>query len=146
SRIDDAIGFVVKQGGHIFYYLVFPTADKTWVFDKQTELWVEDMWQDSEGVEHRSRLACATRAYGLNVGLDWQTGALLKIDQDAVTDLGQPIVRRRSFPHIVSNGNRVSYSSFSADMQAGEVSGPNSEIFLRYSDDRGRTWSNPISQ
>jgi hypothetical protein len=146
SKVSDGIGFVVKLGGHIFYYLTFPSVDATWVYDKQTELWHEETWTDNNGREHRSRLSAAAFAYGLNWGQDWETGALYQIDPDTFTDNGVAIVRRRGFPHILSNGNRVSYASFRADMQAGEASLGDSIVFLRWSDDRGRTWGNALDQ
>jgi len=169
--VSDAIGFMVKLGGHIFYYLTFPSADATWVYDKQTELWHEETWTDGQGQEHRSRLVAASLAYGINYGQDWENGTLYQIDPDSFTDAGVAIVRRRGFPHILSNGNRVSYGSFSADMQAGEQGAygdiltegealietetgeplltaepPAAQVFLRWSDNRGRTWGNPIAQ
>ena len=41
--INDAIGFTYQQEGHQFYFLTFPTADKTWCFDLSTGQWHERM-------------------------------------------------------------------------------------------------------
>lgn len=151
SRIDDAIGFTYQQGGHIFYVLTFPTADRTWVYDKQTDLWHERNSIDANGVEHRWRPNCAVNAYGTVVALDYQNGKLYKLDLNSFNEDGLPIVRRRGFPHLVSNGNRVSYACFRADIQCGEIANysqtsPAPMIFLRWSDDRGRSWRNPVGQ
>lgn len=146
--VSDAVGFCYKQKGHIFYVLTFPTADKTWVYDKQTLLWHEETWIDANGLEHRSRLVAAANAYDKNLGLDWETGTVYVIDPTVYTDMEQPIVRRRGFPHMVSQGNQVSYGSFRADMQAGEAldNATDTSVFLRFSDDRGKTWGNPLEQ
>lgn len=41
STIDDAIGMTYQLGGHAFYILTFPTADKTWQYDFSTGVWSE---------------------------------------------------------------------------------------------------------
>lgn len=33
ANIGDAIGYARQQGGHVFYVLTFPEADKTWAYD-----------------------------------------------------------------------------------------------------------------
>lgn len=173
NTLSDAIGFCYKQAGHVFYVLTFPSANKTWVFDKTAGQWHERVYIDNDGQENRWRGMCYALAYGTDVTLDWQTGDLLKIDLDNYTDAGQPIVRRRGFPHLVNDGKRVHYASFIADMECGEYNpfvGPlalassslycstsalassapfsNADPFvsLRWSDDRGRTWGNPVQQ
>ncbi len=149
ATLSDAVGFSYQQGGHVFYVLTFPTADKTWVFDASTGLWHERMWLDDQGVEHRHRGAFHAFAYGANVVQDWQTGALYRLDPDAYDDAGQPIRRVRSFPHMLADGRRVMYRQFIADMEVGTVSGVAAgqnepQVFLRWSDSRGQSWGNPV--
>jgi hypothetical protein len=80
--------------------------------------------------------------------LDWENGNLYALDQDAYTDNGNPIPRIRSFPHIAgSDGNRILFRQFIADMEVGNGLPDDSaepEIRLRWSDDRGRSWGNFI--
>jgi hypothetical protein len=150
ATLSDAQGFCYQQGGHQFYMLSFPTADKTWCLDLTTGEWHERVYIDSNGAEHRHRAACATYAFGANICLDYGTGTLYKFDLDSFTDAGAPIVRRRGFPHIVNDGKRQMYTRFIADMQSGEdVSGGTDAYFpplvsLRYSDNHGRSWSQPV--
>lgn len=110
-RVDDAIGSVYQIKGHSFYSLHFPTADRTWVYDAATEQWWEDAFFDANGVQHRSRGAFTTYAYGKNLALDWATGALYQIDQATFTDNGSPIPWIRSFPHYT---NELKYSGLAA--------------------------------
>jgi len=152
STTTDAQGFCFQFGGHTFYQLNLPTADRSWRWDESTELWHECPYTDGDGVEHRHRVACAAYAYGLNVGADWETGQLYSIDPDAYTDAGAPMQFRRGFPHIMADGKRVIYPGFVLDVQAATspdtTAAPDTGplVWLRWSDDRGETWSNAIAQ
>lgn len=183
ATVSDAVGFTYQQEGHQFYQLTFPTADKTWVLDIVSGQWHERAWLDSDGREHRHRAIAHAYAYGENVVQDWETGQIYAYDLNTYTDNGAPILRRRGFPHLGSNGGRVFYREFLADMEVGRDTGsmavdpggvaigpdvvadtalgPDvipvflgadsgmgyvapSKLYLRYSDTRGQTWSNPI--
>ena len=154
ETISDAVGFVYQQGGHTFYQITFPTADKTWVYDMSFPdpmgAWHERTWTDGDGQEHRHRAQTCAFAYGVSLVGDWETGKLYQQDVDVRTDDGGPIVRRRSFPHLVSDGNRISYNQFVADISVGEGEGYVVDsppmISLRWSDTRGASWGNPVMQ
>jgi hypothetical protein len=163
STISDAIGFVYQQGTHVFYVLTFPSADATWVYDANTGLWHEECSIDQNGVEHRVRGNCTAFAYGQNIVGDWQNGNLYALDINNQTENGNPIIRRRGFPHIVNDGKLAQHVQFIANMETGQTpagvgeptpntSGPLGEpaleptIYLRWSDDRGNSWGEPIGQ
>lgn len=150
ATVSDAIGWCYQKEQHQFYVLTFPTADATWAYDLSTGQWHEWKWSDSNGVEHRHRAMSHAFAYGENVVMDWETGAIYALDLNVYTDNGAPIVRRRGFPHGISDGKRVIYKQFIADMETGNAPGtssigPGPQVYLRYSDTRGSSWSNPIS-
>jgi hypothetical protein len=165
-RIDDAIGMTYKQQDHVFYMLTFPSGDLTVVYDTTENLWHTRAFNDVNGVEHRHRANCMAQAYGTVVCGDFANGQLYSLDINAFTDFGNPIVRRRSFPHLLLDGKRVSYSFFRADMDCGNVFaipagawsdgfssgfGPPvqrafDECYLRWSDDRGHSFGNPVAQ
>lgn len=155
--ISDAVGMALQFNGHQMYVLTFPTADVTWVYDVSSAEWFEWLYSDTDGTEHRHRAGAMAYAYGVNLALDWSTGALYQLSLDSYTDTGTPIVRRRGFPHMMQDGKRVQYLQFIADMEVGAaantadgapagvfVADPPT-LFLRWSDDRGASWSNPIS-
>lgn len=149
STIADAIGWTYQQEQHQYYVLTFPTADHTWVFDIATEQWHEWVWTDGNGNEHRHRGMAQAFCYNENVVMDWETGQIYALDLNVYTDNGAPIVRRRGFPHGISEGNRVIYRVFMADMEAGNAPGtsddmPGPQVFLRWSDTKGASWGNPI--
>jgi hypothetical protein len=148
ARIDDAIGFCIQQAGHAFYILTFPTSDKTWAYDLSaehpSEAWSEWASMDSDGRLHRHRANCHTFAYGLNLVGDWRNGNIYALDPNVFTDNGQVVPRIRTFPHLQGGGNLVTYNRFIADMQIGAATGSNHSVMLRYSGDRGATWSDPL--
>lgn len=119
GRVDDAIGSVYQQGGHSFYCLHFPTADRTWVYDQATQQWWEDNWIDPNGALHRARNTFMAYAYGKNLGLDWATGQLYQVDPATLTDNGVPIPWIRSFPHFANELKYVSHTCFVADVATG---------------------------
>lgn len=145
GTISDAIGLVYKQQDHIFYVLTFPAANATLVYDRTENIWHERTWTDPHsGAQNRVRFNCAAQAYGLNVVADWQTGDLYILDLMNATDNGAPIVRYRSFQHLINNGKRVSYDQLALDIQAGagipSAPGTNPQVTLLVSDDRGATF------
>lgn len=162
-RIDDAIGFVYSLAGHVFYVLTFPHADATWSYDITTQQWHEWKWIDDNGEEHRHRANCC---YNINGGVvvgDWQNGNLYAVELTALTDNGQPIKRQRAWPHIINEMDRVYYRQFVADLETGTsptavatsipiVPPPptlvptDNLVWLDWSDDRGHSFGNPVSQ
>jgi hypothetical protein len=149
SRIDDAVGFSYLQGGHAFYVLSFPTANKTWCFDTATGQWAERGYLEADGTFSRHRANCHSSNGGRNLVGDYETGAVYALDPSAYTDDGNPILCIRSFPHIGgADGNRVMFRQFIADMEVGNglpVDTAAPEIRLRWSDDRGRSWGNSVT-
>ena len=149
STVSDAIGYIYQEEGHMFYVLNFPTADATWVYDISQKLWHERVWLDGNGIEHRHRSNVFAHAYGSYVVGDWQNGNLYALDQNSYTDNGAPIKRVRSFPHTLNELKRIIYRKFIADMQTGAQTDPTATapvLSLRWSDDRGASWSNYVTQ
>jgi hypothetical protein len=149
--ISDAIGMIFQLGDHPFYVLTFPAADKTWAYDISTSLWMELVSIDSNGLEHRWRPQQMAFAYGLNVALDWQTGAVYQVDNNTFLDDTLPVIHVRGFPHIVHDGKRQQYYKFVADMETGTVMGvpdigfPSSDWSSDWNHDWGPLWPSPIN-
>lgn len=159
TTLSDAIGMVYVQQDHTFYILSFPTDNKTIVYDPSEGLWHERTYTDSDGVENRIRPNCMRLMHNTVVAGDHTNGNLYQIDLtkyvDEVAgtnttpgevDSVSPIVRRRGFPHLVQGMDKVVYPSFRPDIQSGEAAGDLTSvlIYLRWSDDRGKTWGNAI--
>lgn len=151
--LTDAVAFIHQMGGHTFYVLNFPTANRTWAYDVAEGLWHERCWLDQDGNENRARPQVYANAYGYNLCLDWQNGALYQIDPNRYNDFGGPIKRLRSFPHLTAGGNRQQYLSFMIDVETGSILPDTNmggmpaiiadpQVSMRYSDNRGETFGN----
>ncbi len=147
STISDAIGFCYQQDGHAFYILTFPTADKTWAYEIATGQWHELAYTDTNGVFHRHRASCCAFLNNMNVVGDWQNGRIYQLDPNNFTDNGEQIVCVRTFPHMIDDGNLVTYRKFIADVQVGTLPGDTTpQMSLRWSDTRGASYGNAVMQ
>lgn len=160
ERMDDAIGFTFQIGDHGFYALVFPTANKAWMFDIGNGWWNEWNWCDMNGNFNRCRANCAMFVNGKNLVGDWENGRLLELSLDVYTDdnliidaeegpIGkQPIIHVRTFPHMNTTNHLFRYDSFSADMEVGTIEDLDADpqVSLSWSDDKGKTYGMPIEQ
>lgn len=148
STLEDAIGFCFQIEDHAYYALVFPTASKGWIYDFKSKQWAEWNWIDNDGNFLRPRANCCMFINGVNLVGDWENGRLLKLDPNVYTDDGQPLVWVRTFPHMVSNNNKVTYLSFQADIQPGTVEDQEDDpqMSLSWSDNKGVSYGNPVLQ
>lgn len=148
STLTDAIGFCFQIEDHAFYCLVFPTANKGWMYDLSTKQWAEWNWVDDNGSFNRPRATCCMFANGLNLVGDWENGQLLRLDPNLYQDNGQPLVWVRTFPHIVDDNKKVSYLSFEADIEPGTVTDQEDDpqIGLSWSDNKGVSYGNEVIQ
>jgi hypothetical protein len=163
SVISDAIGFMYQQEGHVFYVLIFPTANATFVYDEATQLWHERASFDNNGNQLAISVNAATQAYGLVVLQDAKDGSLMTYDLNYALDdsfsVSSAIRRLRTFPHLINDGKRLEYTRFIADMQTGNstnlISVPGDLgdtidgqplLSMRFSDNRGGSFSSPQQQ
>jgi hypothetical protein len=153
----DAIGFFFQLDDHAFYALVFPQANKSWLYELKTKQWARWAFLNvATGVLERHRANCAMFFNGMNLIGDYETGKIYTLRSDVYTDVSDdpdnptPIRRIKTFLHMVgAEFERVTYNSFDADMEVGRQS-PVIEttplVFLSWSDDRGVTFGNPVGQ
>lgn len=154
ATLSDAIGFCFQLSDHSFYALMFPTANKGWLYDLSTKEWLEWNWTDTNGVLNRHRANCCMFAFGFVLVGDWQNGNILQLDVNTYTDYTPatptgPITRIKTFAHIVGKEfERISYKSFDADVTPGTITdqAADPEIFLSWSDTRGSSYGNPVAQ
>lgn len=151
ADVSDAIGTSYQIQGHTFYVLSFPTANKTWAFDLATEQWHELCFLDTDGGENRDRAVVYVNAYDKVLGQDWETGIIYEIDANTYTDNGLPIKFLRGFPHVLNEMKRVTHWSLVADIQCGTQTQVDDDqddpiLLMRYSDDRGQSYSDYVEQ
>ena len=143
--VSDARGYSYQAGGHEFFVLNFPTADKTWVYDLTTKDWHKWLSTDDLGQFHRHRSNCSAFFQGLNLVGDYETGSIYSLERDAYTDAGRTIKRVRRCPHIVSDFRRQYFDTMQIQFQPGvglsNGQGSDPQAMLRWSNDGGATWS-----
>lgn len=147
SRIDDAIGFSYQMAGHSWYQLTFPTAGKTWCFDAATEQWHERAYRKPDNTLERVRDNCHVFTGRKHLVGDWENGRVFELDLDTYTDDGDPITRVKSFQHMSADNVRQFFDKLTIDMEAGvgNADDPDPQVYLRWSDDGGKTWSAILS-
>lgn len=147
SDISDAIAYTYTEGGHVFYVINFPTAQKTWCYDISTGFWHERAFNSNGnfvmqlGVYH---------TFGFDIHLlgSYTDGKIYQMSQDFLDDNGTVIIRMRVAPHLAQDMLRIFYSSFELDIQqgygldGGVIPGSDPKCMMRFSDDGARTWSN----
>ena len=142
----DATAYCYQEEGHFFYILSFPTADRTWCYDTATGFWHERTFTAADGSQHMHRSASAVNSLGFILAGDYANGSIYQLTKDAFTDAGNPITRTRSFPHMISDGKRVRYTAFTANMTVGTIAGNTPlTVDLSWSNDRGANFGNPVS-
>jgi hypothetical protein len=153
---NDAIGMMLQTEDHAFYILTFPTANITWAMELTTGYWFQlAKWNLETGEFDRYRASGCAFAFGFNLIDDYSTGKVYKLNPQIATDGGDNMRFVRRFIHMVGpEFQRVIYKNASANIEPGtstkEVGSLDNdnepEIFLSWSDDRGKTFNTPLAQ
>lgn len=155
SVITDAVADTYSEVGHSFYLLHFPTADATWCYDVQSQVWHErGTWLGEEGRYQMWRPRYHVYAFGQHRMLDAQTGSVYQMSITIATDVdGRPIRRLRRAPALVQENERITFSAFELDLERGQsdigqtivfVFNEDPTVMLRMSNDGGETWGNEL--
>jgi len=146
STVSDAIASTYEERGHLFYRLDFPTAGATWVYDVATKAWHErGYWNTATGayVAHPGRYHAF--CFGRHLVLSATDGKLYDQSLAYYDDAGNPLRWMRRAPHIDDKAGRrkLFYRRFELVMNTGfdAAPGSNPQVFLRWSNDGGVTWS-----
>lgn len=147
STVDDAIGFVQQLGGRTFYWLYFPTADATWVYDVDNGLWHERAYWDTGSALFTAHLARShAYAFGMNLVGSRRGGTIYEMSESAYDDAGETFRWLRRSTFIYNKEKRVFFNDITFDMAVGvgTTSGDGSDpsVMFRVSHDAGKTWSN----
>jgi hypothetical protein len=147
--VSDAIGYAYLEEGHLFYVLIFPTADSAFAYDFISNTWAKRLsWDSANAVYHRHRSNCFMDMGDVRLVGDYQNGQLLQMSRKFYTDNGQPLRALRRTPHVWSSQNRerLFFAQLQIEftpgvgLQVGQ--GQNPQAMLRWSDDGAFSWSN----
>ena len=121
STISDAVAYTYQQDGHSFYVLIFPTANRTWVYDVATDVWHERAaFKDGRFLRHRSNCQISF-ANEIVVG-DYENGKVYAFDLQDYSDNNhiQKWLRSwRALPMGQNNLKRTTQHSLQLDAQTG---------------------------
>jgi hypothetical protein len=150
STVLDAEGSLTHSAeGHQFYVLSFPTAGVTWVYDLTSGLWHKrGPWN---GLSFGALDVWGyTKAFGQHLVGSRTTGVIYEMSQAfAVGTDGAGLRRVRRAPHLIDEMKRSTYGRLQLHMEVGLglPSGQGSDplAMLRWSNDGGQTWSQPLN-
>jgi hypothetical protein len=121
ENMSDAIGYTYQQDGHSFYVLIFPQANRTWVYDVATQAWHERAgFANGEFIRHRSN--CQAFFQGDVLVGDYENANVYAFDLDDYSDNGniQKWLRSwRALPTDQNNLKRTAQHSLQLDCETG---------------------------
>lgn len=145
--VADARAFTLRQGGHAFYGLDFPSGGQTWLLDRILGAWTELVGLQEDGSFTNYPCNVTTAAFGQHLWGDRASGQLSLWDTRYHLYGTRPRLCRRSTPHLRKAQDRVRYHKFGLmqasgkGLDAGVVPGTDPQVMLRTSRDGGETWS-----
>lgn len=148
----DARGFV--QGR--FYWLTFPTSNRTFVYDLKFKKWHERLYYNELTTAFEAHRAVTYAFFaGKHIVGDRATGTLYELSDTTYTDQNgsgstNTLVRERTAPHIVKPGRsavRAIHKALRLYMEVGvgldvvsTTLGYDPQVMLRFSNDGGKSW------
>ena len=153
--IADANSFTYQEQGHTFWHLYFPSANATWVYDAATGAWAQrGYWNGGTFTADRAR--CHAYAFGKHLVGDWNSGNIYVQSTSIYSDFGNPIRRVRRSATIATEKKYIYHYELQLDMDTGLGPMPpledglgnprDPQIYLRWSNDGGRSWGNEIAR
>jgi hypothetical protein len=149
NKFDESFAWTYHEQGHAFYVLQVKGLDTTLVYDVATKLWHERVFRNplsNNEEQHRG----ATHIFVFNKHLvgDRETGKIYEMDLSIYSDDGDPLIKKRISPVIVTENALQVHSQFELDMEVGvgltNGQGSDPHVMMRYSDNRGFTWSDEL--
>jgi hypothetical protein len=153
-RVNDAVSYSYKDGGHIFWVINFWQQQETWVYDLTTGLWHERAaWNVPANIYARYQpwfhaFVPEWGAGGKHIVGDPSTGNLYEQSLNYYDDDGTPIECVRAFPHLI-NENQYAYHhrlEVLIEMGALQPNDPVPTIGLDWSDDHGHTFNDAVGR
>lgn len=151
ANISSLVSYAYQDGGHLFWVLYIPGAPWSWVYDVSEGLWHKRAaWVNGEWQAHWSWNHMY--AFGKHLVGDWNSGNIYQLSFTSKDDNGTLIRRLRRTPTISDEMQWIAHAELTVDFDTGLgpqpplVDGNNAprqpQAMLRWSDNRGKTWSN----
>ena len=148
AKFSDALGFFQIQRGHSFYWLIFPSANRTLVCDVSVN---PPEWhtRNSFPNESRHRANCYHYFNGMHLIGDYSTGNIYKLDPTVYMDAGNPLISRTQSREYRAGGKLIQFPDLQLLFDSGQglqgtdpTAGVTPRAMLRASKDGGKTFGN----
>lgn len=146
SLVSDAVGFCMNLDGQWFYIITFITANKTFAYPENGEIF--ELSSGNEG--GKDKMASYAFAYRKHLVGDFDSGNIFELDMDTYDDNGDAIIRTRDTGPLHGGlvgapGKSIEVNRFELLMETGvgllSGQGKDPKVMLSWSDDGGRTFS-----
>lgn len=157
EKVDDAIGYVYQWDGHLFYWITFPTADRTWQYDLTTKTWTERRSTLAnelpyENPVRQGRWRANNYAYwqGKHLFGDFESGKIYQLARGVYTEDGNYMFRERTTRTMQKSLHRLCLYSLQLSWQKGvgltkeADQGHDPQVMLQISTDDGVSWGNEL--
>lgn len=146
SRITDAEAVVTQWEGHTFYILRFPSANATWAYDLDQNIWTElGKWNAVRGDYDvwAPRVTCY--AFGKHLIAETGTSTISEMDISFYTESDGGPKRWLKIPDaLVAEGDRLFVDQISLNVEPGlgtlAGQGRDPKVMFRVSLNYGKTW------
>jgi hypothetical protein len=153
EEISDAIGFPIQWNGHLWYCLILPSANVTWIYDLTTDAWHQRVSvfpsrqpATKEKREGRWRANCHAYFDDKHLVGDFENGNIYQLTDEEYTENGEMLPCERITQHINSSLNRLCMYDLEVDIEKGTAllkgsgQGENPQFMLQVSKDGGKVW------
>lgn len=153
ANIQAMTSYAYVDAGHIFWVLYVPSSSWSWVFDVVEGLWHKRAsWNPQTATFGPHFSWNHSYAFGMHLVGDWNSGNLYQMSMANFQDNGSNIQRVRRTPTILNENERIYHAEIMVDFDIGLGPQPPlldgngnprpPQAILRWSNDRGKTWSN----
>jgi hypothetical protein len=153
AQIATMTTYSYQDAGHIFWVLYIPASQWSWVYDVVEGLWHKrSSWNTVTGQAGPHFSQNHVYAYGKHLVGDWNSGNVWDMSMSYYDDNGTAIQRLRRSPTIIDEKKRIFHRGITLDFDTGLGPQPPltdgngnprpPQVMLRWSDNRGKTWSN----
>lgn len=150
ASISGLTSYAYQEGGHLFWLLYIPGSQWSWTYDVAEGLWHKRV----SGLSPNAGAHWSWNhvyAFGKHLVGDWNSGKLYRLSADYKDDAGTSIRRVRRAPTVINEMDFIYHADLTVDFETGQSSVPlvdgngnprQPQAMLRWSDNRGQTWSN----
>jgi hypothetical protein len=144
TRLDDCQASSWIENGHRFVAFSFPAGGETWIYDTTSQMWHQRATGLSEAVWSVNYTAqCWNQRNMVGSRSEDKIGEL---DLELFTEYGAAMKARRTSPVSHAKQNTIFYSRIELLMEVGRAKvSEDPDATLRWSDDGGVTFGNPIT-